>query len=260
MNRQRQLLAALVAVLAASLLYAFWTMPRQEKAPPRTAPPKPAAAKAAKSAKPVPAGKGAGQVSSDRLLLELLDREPQPFPGAGRDIFRFAAAGRGLWCRYRAGRSAPAAATATEASADPGGDPARCGDAKSPSSVSSKRAESRPCFCLRGGCLPGQGRGAFRQEQGADRQGNHGQTIGGRLGRRTGDCDGPTAGERKVAAGNNRRGHDAARGPARRFIRGCQSIRSCQSSPAGLAPQAIADAATDACRAAAVGRGNTTGE
>ena len=92
MSRQRQLLAVLVAVLAASLLYAFLSMPRQEQAPPRTAPPKPAVAKAAKSAKPVPPGKSAKPVkaSGDRLLLELLDREPMKFPGAGRDIFRLA--------------------------------------------------------------------------------------------------------------------------------------------------------------------------
>jgi len=92
MNRQRQLLAVLVAVLAASLLYAFLSMPRQEKAPPRTASPQPSAVKTVKSAKTVPPGKSAKpvKVSGDRLLLELLDREPMKFPGAGRDIFRMA--------------------------------------------------------------------------------------------------------------------------------------------------------------------------
>ena len=90
MNRQRLVLAGLVAVLAASLLYAFWAMPRQEKAPPRAVAPKPAASQPT-AGKPAPAEKSAKQVkpTSDRLLLELLNREAHTFPGAGRDIFRF---------------------------------------------------------------------------------------------------------------------------------------------------------------------------
>ena len=90
MSRQRLVLVGLVAVLALSLVYAFWAMPRQEKAPPRPAPVKPAVS-LVKTGKPAPAGKVEKQVkpSSEHLLLELLGREPQVFPGAGRDIFRF---------------------------------------------------------------------------------------------------------------------------------------------------------------------------
>lgn len=81
MNRQRLILAILVGIFALSVLYAFWATPRQEKAPPRAAAPGPAA-KGAAAAKP-------GQPSADRLNLGLLAQTPQPFPGAGRDIFRF---------------------------------------------------------------------------------------------------------------------------------------------------------------------------
>ena len=81
MNRKRLLLAALLGLLVLSIAYAFWAMPRQEQASPRTAAPA-AAAKAAiaRKAGPAPAG---------RLHLGLLAQTPQPFPGSGRDIFRF---------------------------------------------------------------------------------------------------------------------------------------------------------------------------
>jgi len=80
MNRKRLLLAALVGILILSLAYAFWSMPRQEKAPKTARPSQPAAKR------PI-AGKAAP--AADRLHLELLTLEPQPFPGADRDIFRF---------------------------------------------------------------------------------------------------------------------------------------------------------------------------
>ena len=90
MNRQRLILVGLVAVLAVSLLYAFWALPRQEKAPPRAPVAKPAASKG-KPATPVATGKLDKQPrpASDRLQLELLNQELRKFPGAGRDIFRF---------------------------------------------------------------------------------------------------------------------------------------------------------------------------
>ena len=81
MNRKRLLLAALAGLLVLSLSYAFWAMPRQEKAPPRIEAPRPAAPKTA-------AGKQAPP-PADRLHLGLLAQEPQPFSGAERDIFRF---------------------------------------------------------------------------------------------------------------------------------------------------------------------------
>lgn len=85
MNRKRLLLAALVGLLLLSLVYAFWAMPRQEKAPPRTETPRPVAKKPVVGKKEPP--------PADRLHLGLLAQTPQPFAEAGRDIFRF----RGGW-------------------------------------------------------------------------------------------------------------------------------------------------------------------
>ena len=86
MNRKRLILAALFGVLLLCLGYAFWAMPRQEKAPPRSGPArvaarKPVAGKAATVKKALP--------QADRLDLALLDRAAEKFPGAKRDIFRF---------------------------------------------------------------------------------------------------------------------------------------------------------------------------
>jgi len=81
MNRKRLLLAALLGLLVLSIAYAFWAMPRQEQAPPRTATP----AAAAKAATP----RKAGPAPAGRLHLGLLAQTEQPFPGARRDIFRF---------------------------------------------------------------------------------------------------------------------------------------------------------------------------
>lgn len=80
MSRKRLLLAVLTGLLALSLVYAFWAMPRQEKAPPRTEAPRSTAKKPVTGQQPPP---------GDRLHLGLLAQEPQPFPGAERDIFRF---------------------------------------------------------------------------------------------------------------------------------------------------------------------------
>jgi hypothetical protein len=95
MNRQRVLLAALVGLLLLSLAYAFWAMPRQEKAPPRDLS-KPATksstvvkkeTKGAKSSRNARDTKG--KPSAERLHLDLLATTSESFPGAGRDIFRF---------------------------------------------------------------------------------------------------------------------------------------------------------------------------
>jgi hypothetical protein len=85
MNRKRLLLAVLAGLLTLSLIYAFWAMPRQEKAPPRAAESRPGVRTKAP-------GK-VGKLTADRLHLGLLAQAPQPFPDAGRDIFRF----RGGW-------------------------------------------------------------------------------------------------------------------------------------------------------------------
>lgn len=81
MNRKRLLLAALAGLLVLSLTYAFWAMPRQEKAPPRVETSRPAAKQPVAGKKEPP--------TADRLHLGLLAQEPQPFSGAERDIFRF---------------------------------------------------------------------------------------------------------------------------------------------------------------------------
>ena len=81
MNRKRLVLAALLGLLVLSIAYAFWAMPRQEQAPPRVAAPRPAV-------KANPPGK-ASQPAANRLHLGLLAQSPQPFPGSGRDLFRF---------------------------------------------------------------------------------------------------------------------------------------------------------------------------
>ena len=81
MNRKRLLLAALAGLLLMSLVYAFWAMPRQKQAPPGAAATRPAV-KAKVAGKP-------GKLAADRLHLGLLTQTPQPFPDAGRDIFRF---------------------------------------------------------------------------------------------------------------------------------------------------------------------------
>ncbi len=81
MNRKRLILAALLGILALCLLYAFYATPRQQKAPPRAV--VKAASKVKVTKQPV-AESGEG-----RVHLDLLNSEPEPFPGAERDIFRF---------------------------------------------------------------------------------------------------------------------------------------------------------------------------
>jgi len=88
MNRQRLLLTGLAGALVLSIVYAYWAMPRQETAPPRSAGP---VAKAGTAAKKPAVSET--QAASGRLHLELLNTEPQPLPATGRDIFRF----RGGW-------------------------------------------------------------------------------------------------------------------------------------------------------------------
>ena len=88
MNRQRFLLAILAGVLVLSLVYAFWATPRQQQAAPRAA--APAAKPTARAGKvPKPKVVTKEQTSTGRLQLQLLEGDNQPFPGSGRDIFRF---------------------------------------------------------------------------------------------------------------------------------------------------------------------------
>jgi hypothetical protein len=80
MRRKKVLLLILGGVLILSIAYAYWSMPRQETAPSRTA---------MSGAKP--ASKSSAGIKgkpATRLYLELMDVEFEPFPGSGRDIFR----------------------------------------------------------------------------------------------------------------------------------------------------------------------------
>jgi len=83
MNRKRVILASLLGVLALSLLYAYIATPRLEKAPPRTANQRvlPVAVKATDGLK--------SKSVQARINFDFLTVEPEDFPGAKRDIFRF---------------------------------------------------------------------------------------------------------------------------------------------------------------------------
>jgi hypothetical protein len=82
MNRKRVILAALLGVLALCVLYAYFATPRLEKIPPKVASPTPRpAAKATVDMKSAEVQK--------RINFDSLAYEPQEFPGAKRDIFRF---------------------------------------------------------------------------------------------------------------------------------------------------------------------------
>ncbi|MBE0577278.1 MAG: hypothetical protein IH613_15470 [Desulfuromonadales bacterium] len=82
MNRKRVILAALLGVLALCVLYAYFATPRLEKVPPKVTSPRPRpAAKATVDMKSAEVQK--------RINFDFLAYEPQEFPGAKRDIFRF---------------------------------------------------------------------------------------------------------------------------------------------------------------------------
>lgn len=87
MNRKLVVLISLLAALVLSLVYAFWSMPRQEQAAPapagRAAPRRPPSAQ-------VPLAQAA-PAAAGRLNLFVLTRAQEPFPGATRDIFRYKA-------------------------------------------------------------------------------------------------------------------------------------------------------------------------
>lgn len=85
MNRKRVILAALLGVLALSLLYAYFATPRQEKAPPRTESQRArVVAKVAKDTKDQTLESSHARINFDFLSVEL-----QEFSGAQRDIFHF---------------------------------------------------------------------------------------------------------------------------------------------------------------------------
>lgn len=83
MNRKRMILAALLGVLALCLVYAYFAMPRLEKAPPRSA------KKSTRSAVAKAPDKLQSKVSQERIDFTFLEAEEQEFPGATRDVFRF---------------------------------------------------------------------------------------------------------------------------------------------------------------------------
>jgi hypothetical protein len=83
MNRKRVMLAALLGALSVALVYAYLATPRLEKAPPRIAPPLEKAE--IQPSEEVPFKQGQQGIDFDSLV-----NEPRDFPGAQRDIFRFA--------------------------------------------------------------------------------------------------------------------------------------------------------------------------
>jgi hypothetical protein len=84
MNRQRIILAGLLAALALSLIYAYIATPRLEQAPPR-ATDKPGVATDETSADPD------SENAPERINFDYMVVKPQQFPGAERDIFRYVA-------------------------------------------------------------------------------------------------------------------------------------------------------------------------
>lgn len=84
MNRKHVVLMTLLGVLAACLLYAYFATPRLEKAPPRAA---------SKRVSPAASAAGDQQPSAtqERISFDFMQVEPEEFPGAKRDIFRFGA-------------------------------------------------------------------------------------------------------------------------------------------------------------------------
>lgn len=82
MNRKRVVLAALLGVLAVCLLYAYLATPRLEKAPPRAESQRPRGAVRT-------AADGQASPGQERIDFAFLTAEPEEFPGARRDIFRF---------------------------------------------------------------------------------------------------------------------------------------------------------------------------
>jgi hypothetical protein len=83
MNRKRVILVALLGVLAVCLFYAYFATPRLEKVSPRESSQKSRTSSGAKNAAVRPAG------GEERIDFDFLSKEPQEFPGAKRDIFRF---------------------------------------------------------------------------------------------------------------------------------------------------------------------------
>ncbi len=82
MNRKRVILAALLGVLVLCLLYAYVATPRLEKAPPRTSSQR--TQPDTRTTKTLKAGD-----KPERINFDFLTAEPEDFPGAKRDIFRF---------------------------------------------------------------------------------------------------------------------------------------------------------------------------
>jgi len=79
MNRKRVLLFALLALLVLSIVYAYLTMPRLEKAPPRVA---------SERGKPAASSAVSRSANADSRI-RFAEAESLKFNGAKRDIFRF---------------------------------------------------------------------------------------------------------------------------------------------------------------------------
>jgi len=88
MNRQKLILTVLLALLGVSLIYSFFRMPRQKRAPAPASAPATAAKKAAVPRKAVSPPAAQQRVDERKLRLDLLEATPPPFAGFRRNIFQ----------------------------------------------------------------------------------------------------------------------------------------------------------------------------
>jgi hypothetical protein len=79
MNRQKLLLSILLVLLALSIAYSYWKMPRQKTVARLTFAPGSTAKRERSPSQPLP--------PDMRVRLDLLDREPESFSGFKRNIF-----------------------------------------------------------------------------------------------------------------------------------------------------------------------------
>lgn len=82
MNKKKQTLAVLGLIFIMALAYAYWATPRQQRVTEREAETPPRKAKATRQVEAV------GETG--HLKVDLLQRQPEKFPGYARNIFRFA--------------------------------------------------------------------------------------------------------------------------------------------------------------------------
>ncbi len=99
MNRQKLLLSLLLVLLALSVAYSYWKMPRQKSVAKLTYGPGSTAKSRMVTAKPLP--------PEMRVRLDLLDREPESFSGFKKNIFGAIGQGKTVPVKHAAKASNP---------------------------------------------------------------------------------------------------------------------------------------------------------